>query len=646
MKTNKLKEVIKSIVNEIVKENLDSQSLGVGSEIMYQGKWMRIEQFEDANIAWATDKDGKEYRINPKNIDHVYPRSSTRGGTERLGTNDKQPYELEEKNNMRPTPTKEFRMSLRGRPVTVWYEVDGTEVMIRDVMDDKGRDMHLSDADKMTVQAAAEEETHGEGYDDPSEFREGKNNMKTDKLKEIIKSIIGEILEEGKRKKSKNVVKSKNKNTIKMDEEFPEDKDKEPAAPAAPAPEVPAPAAQAPAPTPAPEVPAAPAPEAPVATAPAPETTPEVKPAVDTAPAAPTAEAPPSTGAPTVDKKKSYKYLLGAMKAMIKNGTITGVSEEEMIPYAQSLSKTLLKSVQGAGLEDLGKAEEPEAEEEPSAEAPAPEAEPAPESPTPEAPADEEPSTDEAPVEEPEEKEELTENKKFKNLIKELVESEIEEYRTKGALGLKNRPSVATVTPKEKMISDIRMFSSHANLDKLDHLSVLMDLGHIQYDENALFRAIQLELDNIEKSSDPMDDQKLGKVYDVLKNNMLIKESTNGKFAFKSSGSRVKTLITNILKKGVKTTIKEGKIELNPMAPNLTQLKLDNGKTLYYSYQTLVAYFDGKILYTSKIDPSTNKSWSTTTSKHISMLMSKWIGPRVMDLVDVPHNKLEAMAFA
>jgi hypothetical protein len=392
------------------------------------------------------------------------------------------------------------------------------------------------------------------------------------------------------------------------------------------------------------------------------------------------------------------------MKAMIKNGTITGVSEEEMIPYAQSLSKTLLKSVQGAGLEDLGKAEEPEpeAEEEPSSEAPAPEtpeAAPAPEVPAAEVP-DEEPSDETSDVKEGKEEEwkegqvigkcprcggdltfhhghsecdpcsvvryvgygpghlddqdadkiglfknELKENK-FKNLIRELVESEIEEYRTKGALGLKNRPSVATVTPKEKMISDIRMFSSHANLDKLDHLSVLMDLGHIQYDENALFRAIQLELDNIEKSSDPMDDQKLGKVYDVLKNNMLIKESTNGKFAFKSSGSRVKTLITNILKKGIKTTIKEGRIELNPIAPNLTQLKLAGGKILYYSYQTLVAYFDGKILYISKIDPSTNKSWSTTTSKHISMLMSKWIVPRVMDLVDVPHNKLEAMAFA
>lgn len=59
-------------------------------------------------------------------------------------------------------------------------------------------------------------------------------------------------------------------------------------------------------------------------------------------------------------------------------------------------------------------------------------------------------------------------------------------------------------------------------------------------------------------------------------------------------------------------------MQLKPLGSNQTELRLENGTTILFSYETPVACYcndDGKYY-------RTNKQWSRTTSKHIN----KWLG--------------------
>ena len=318
---------------------------------------------------------------------------------------------------------------------------------------------------------------------------------------------------------------------------------------------------------------------------PTPVDVPEVKPETPAPVPTDAASAPDASGAPKADKQKAYKYLLGAMKAMIKNGTITGISEEEMVSYAQSLYKALNKSIQGASLEKLGAGEEapseepaPEAppSEEPAApeapaEKPAPEVSPtespaaspeaptpeAPAAPAPEAPAPEAPAPEQAPKEQPADsvpekpkakpapkatsreptnmapaEPESDENTdQLKEAIRNIVETEIEEYRTKGALGMKNRPLPSTTSSEKDMIFALRKLSSYAPADRLDDMRRLLDIDPVPYtamtdESDALFKSIQDKLTQLEKSTDPMDKQLLTKAFDVMSQSGWLKESS------------------------------------------------------------------------------------------------------------------------
>ena len=57
-------------------------------------------------------------------------------------------------------------------------------------------------------------------------------------------------------------------------------------------------------------------------------------------------------------------------------------------------------------------------------------------------------------------------------------------------------------------------------------------------------------------------------------------------------------------------------MQLRPIASNMTQLDLNNGYQVLFSYQTPVACLSDNGYY------RTSKKWSVTTSRHIN----KWLG--------------------
>ncbi len=75
-------------------------------------------------------------------------------------------------------------------------------------------------------------------------------------------------------------------------------------------------------------------------------------------------------------------------------------------------------------------------------------------------------------------------------------------------------------------------------------------------------------------------------------------------------------------------------MQINPIGSNQTELHLDNGTIIMFSYKTPVAACMG--------DGSgfirTNHKWSVTTSKHIN----KWIDGRAAK--EVPQATLNALA--
>lgn len=58
-------------------------------------------------------------------------------------------------------------------------------------------------------------------------------------------------------------------------------------------------------------------------------------------------------------------------------------------------------------------------------------------------------------------------------------------------------------------------------------------------------------------------------------------------------------------------------MKLKQLASNMTELTLNNGTVVLFSYETPVAYYESKTNTVTR----TSKNWSRTTTKHIR----KWI---------------------
>ena len=74
-------------------------------------------------------------------------------------------------------------------------------------------------------------------------------------------------------------------------------------------------------------------------------------------------------------------------------------------------------------------------------------------------------------------------------------------------------------------------------------------------------------------------------------------------------------------------------MQLKPLGSNQTELRLTNGTTVLFSYETPVACYsndDGKYY-------RTNKQWSRTTSKHIN----KWL--ESISAVSIDQIELESI---
>ena len=75
-------------------------------------------------------------------------------------------------------------------------------------------------------------------------------------------------------------------------------------------------------------------------------------------------------------------------------------------------------------------------------------------------------------------------------------------------------------------------------------------------------------------------------------------------------------------------------MKLTPIAANQTELTLNNGTQVFFSYKTPVAAYcseSGKFI-------RTNYKWSVTTSRHIN----KWLDGRVA--VEVSQQCIESLA--
>ena len=74
-------------------------------------------------------------------------------------------------------------------------------------------------------------------------------------------------------------------------------------------------------------------------------------------------------------------------------------------------------------------------------------------------------------------------------------------------------------------------------------------------------------------------------------------------------------------------------MKLHQIKANQTQLSMDNGTEVFFSYNTPVAAF-----IPGKGYVRTEKKWSTTTSKHIN----QWLDG--FDATPVPQSELDALA--
>lgn len=74
-------------------------------------------------------------------------------------------------------------------------------------------------------------------------------------------------------------------------------------------------------------------------------------------------------------------------------------------------------------------------------------------------------------------------------------------------------------------------------------------------------------------------------------------------------------------------------MKLHNVGSNQTQISLDNGTEIFFSYNTPVAAFVPGIGYVK-----TEKKWSVTTSKHITM----WIGRK--DAPTYPQSYFDSLA--
>ena len=67
-------------------------------------------------------------------------------------------------------------------------------------------------------------------------------------------------------------------------------------------------------------------------------------------------------------------------------------------------------------------------------------------------------------------------------------------------------------------------------------------------------------------------------------------------------------------------------MKLTPIAPNQTELKLNNGTIVFFSYETPVAVYDSESCNYFR----TSKKFSTTTSRHLN----RWCGDLEVKIVD------------
>lgn len=76
-------------------------------------------------------------------------------------------------------------------------------------------------------------------------------------------------------------------------------------------------------------------------------------------------------------------------------------------------------------------------------------------------------------------------------------------------------------------------------------------------------------------------------------------------------------------------------MKLKPVGSNQTEVELQNGVTILYSYQTPVAAF-----VPGKGALCTNKKWSSATSRHIRAAVGRWGATRT----DVDQGIIEQYA--
>jgi hypothetical protein len=71
-------------------------------------------------------------------------------------------------------------------------------------------------------------------------------------------------------------------------------------------------------------------------------------------------------------------------------------------------------------------------------------------------------------------------------------------------------------------------------------------------------------------------------------------------------------------------------MKLRPIASNMTELEMDSGNTVFFSYKTPVAcHIQGKGFF------RTDKKWSATTTKHIN----KWLALHGADNAELIAQK-------
>ena len=76
-------------------------------------------------------------------------------------------------------------------------------------------------------------------------------------------------------------------------------------------------------------------------------------------------------------------------------------------------------------------------------------------------------------------------------------------------------------------------------------------------------------------------------------------------------------------------------LELNPIAPNQTEIVYDDGRTVFYSYKTPVVVF-----VSGRGALATKEKYSVTTVRHINQTIKRWGCSRT----DVPQSEINELA--